>query len=638
MNKVMHNSQVQTNTSLYILILFSITALSGGILASSSVSADDSAVSNIAITVSASCTLSGTGQNSHNADINNGTYTTDIGTTTLKAFCNDSEGFAIYAIGYTGEEYGVTNLVGTNTNSTIVTGTATTAGNPDISNWAMKLGTISSPTPTYPITIDNGFSSYSEVPSTYTKVAHRDSGTDTGTNAEGSTLTTTYAAYISKTQSADTYNGKVKYTMVHPANETPLQPQTCPSGKICYFPNGSNVVGTMGQQSLETSDTEVTLLASNFSRSGYGFAGWSDSFDYTTNANANFYGPNEDISFTAGQYTDPNPGLSLYAVWIESAGTMQTDTSSVCNNLTASAYSNEGDSDESTWSITASLNSISALTDTRDGQTYAIAKLSDDNCWMIENLRRADKDSSNNDVILSNANTHNPSLPLTNIYDTNSTSNHLSPTSSVAYNAATAPEGWCTYSSPTSCYNQSRLRTTNTANRVIYSDGQTMSSTNANLYSYGNYYNWYSATAGNGTYSTNSNVTVLGDICPTGWHLPTGTGSGDFGKLFNSLGGYKNSNNVAQTMESTTTPTGVIMQKRIRHFPNNLLYSGFVEGGASLYYRGLNGFYWSSTASSNPLAYALYFENNSIYFNTLPGNNGRSKYSGMPIRCIATSP
>ncbi|MBO7718482.1 hypothetical protein J6S37_03255, partial [Candidatus Saccharibacteria bacterium] len=93
-----------------------------------------------------------------------------------------------------------------------------------------------------------------------------------------------------------------------------------------------------------------------------------------------------------------------------------------------------------------------------------------------------------------------------------------------------------------------------------------------------------------------------------------------------------------QTMESTTTPTGVIMQKRIRHFPNNLLYSGFVEGGASLYYRGLNGFYWSSTASSNPLAYALYFENNSIYFNTLPGNNGRSKYSGMPIRCIATSP
>lgn len=36
---------------------------------------------------------------------------------------------------------------------------------------------------------------------------------------------------------------------------------------------------------------------------------------------------------------------------------------------------------------TANLSSVSALTDQRDDQTYAIAKLADGNCWMIENLR-----------------------------------------------------------------------------------------------------------------------------------------------------------------------------------------------------------------------------------------------------------
>ena len=128
-----------------ITILITITILTGLILSSTTTSAtNDSVVDEVNITVPVSCTLTGTGMNTHNANIINGTYQADIGTTTLKAFRNDNEGFAIYAAGYTGNGIGGTNsnkLVGTNasSNATIDTGTATSVGNPDTSNWAMKL-------------------------------------------------------------------------------------------------------------------------------------------------------------------------------------------------------------------------------------------------------------------------------------------------------------------------------------------------------------------------------------------------------------------------------------------------------------------------------------------------------------------
>ena len=212
------------------------TVFAGAILASSIVSADDSVVDNINITVPVSCSISGTGMNTHNASIVNGTYQSDIGTTILHAFCNDSEGFAIYAAGYTGDEIGATNsnkLVGASTNIAIETGLATSTPNPDVSNWAMKLAITQDSgdtTGTNAYTIDSApntsggsdatFSQYHVVPNEYTKVAHKNSATNMTANTGGVKLTTTYAAYISKTQPADTYTGQVIYTLVHPASTT----------------------------------------------------------------------------------------------------------------------------------------------------------------------------------------------------------------------------------------------------------------------------------------------------------------------------------------------------------------------------------------------------------------------------------
>ncbi|MBQ5811958.1 hypothetical protein IIW29_00030 [Candidatus Saccharibacteria bacterium] len=207
-----------------VTVVFCVLLCSGIVFAD-----DDASVDDVSIVVPTACTLSGTGTGTHNATINPGQYVADIGTTTLKALCNDANGFAIYAAGYTGNTIGETNsnkLVGQNTSETIVTGLATSG---DTSNWAMKLATDS--TATYPVTIesapntsggsDASFSAYHVVPNEYTKVATRLQFTDVGTNATGSTLTSTYATYVSAGQVGDTYNGKVIYTLVHPNNSNP---------------------------------------------------------------------------------------------------------------------------------------------------------------------------------------------------------------------------------------------------------------------------------------------------------------------------------------------------------------------------------------------------------------------------------
>ena len=211
--------------------LASVSIMASGMVGITSFADGTDVVDEINITVPVSCTLEGTGMNSHNAEILNGQYNSSIGETTLKAYCNDNEGFAIYAIGYTDNLNGKNVLTSSVLGSThdIVTGTSTTGAN---SNWAMKLSTVSSPVPTYPIIIagssddteresgDPDFTSFQQIPNDYTLVAKRTSGTDIGTNAEGSTLKTTYQAYISQTQPAGTYTGQVKYTLIHPHDES----------------------------------------------------------------------------------------------------------------------------------------------------------------------------------------------------------------------------------------------------------------------------------------------------------------------------------------------------------------------------------------------------------------------------------
>ena len=71
-------------------------------------------------------------------------------------------------------------------------------------------------TPTIESDSNGSFSNYHIVPSTYTKVATFPSVTD---DFQGSSFKSTYRAYVSPTQPAGSYVGRVRYTMVHPADE-----------------------------------------------------------------------------------------------------------------------------------------------------------------------------------------------------------------------------------------------------------------------------------------------------------------------------------------------------------------------------------------------------------------------------------
>lgn len=243
------------------ILLSTITLISFCILKTSSVNA---AVDNIAITVPDSCSLSSTTDSTHTSNIYNGTYKEDIGTTTLTAFCNDNNGFSIYAIGYSNEVDGNNELIGSFSKQNIITGT-NISGN--TSNWAMKVTKETNDTLSYlpnNLSIDNSFDNYHAVPNEYTKVATNTSSTD---ETIGSVLKTTYAVYISPTQPVDEYSGKVKYILIHQDETTtpelPAEPKTVTvnyHGNGATFENGSTtntVVYTSTPMYVATTPTIV---------------------------------------------------------------------------------------------------------------------------------------------------------------------------------------------------------------------------------------------------------------------------------------------------------------------------------------------------------------------------------------------
>ena len=189
------------------------------------------------------------------------------------------------------------------------------------------------------------------------------------------------------------------------------------------------------------------------------------------------------------------------------------------------------------------------LTDTRDNNTYTVSKLADGKCWMTQSLRIINK-------------TITPA-------DSDVMTSYTIPASSIS--------GFSSY---------------DTSNAYVDSDG--------------GFYNWYTATAGTGTYSMSSGNTTV-SICPKGWRLPTGGNSGEFKTLYDNY------------------PSN----SALRSNPVNLTLSGNVRS-SSRDRQGIDGLYCSSTVNSGNYAYVLDLTTSAVgpaaYI---------SKYVGSSIRCIA---
>ena len=345
--------------------------------------------------------------------------------------------------------------------------------------------------------------------------------------------------------------------------------------------NGNNADSAYNMNTVSHSDilegNNVMLKAANFHRSGYGFLGWSTtqinpdaSNAETLIANAKIFGPNETItanSATLGQSTPAT--ITLYAVWLKSSGIMQDWTTASCTNMTAASYSDG----------TITPGSVVALRDYRDNEVYTIAKLADGSCWMIENLRLDPTVAS-----ISASNTNNPTSTFI--------SNRLNTYS------------WCSTSN------------TDCVERVL-------SAENPIGVDAGRLYNWYTATAGNGTLETSDSS--AGDICPTGWHLPTASYSSDYSALSVSVGG-KNDN-----LDSTTTPSGATISARLRTYPYNFIYTGYRL--VNTQYEGTtNGYYHASEGHETDGEYYKHFFN--VGNSEVEITYGRRAYIGNAIRCV----
>jgi len=406
-------------------MLLAVTLITGSILVSSGSFADMEEQSDATVTVASACTMFRESTIPHVAVGTIGTYHEDVGTTRLKTICNDKDGYAIYAIGYSNDTAGDTNMYGEEYGEVIPTGTASG----DVSNWSMKLAKDLNSYNPENLTITTGFENYHDVPSFQTKVASFEGATDT---TDGSVVTTTYAIRVSSTQLADTYTGQVRYTMVHPSDGT--------------TPEGPEPVITYVQDiTPETCPTTPTIVV-----------------------------------------------------------------------------------------------------DSRDGEEYYIAKLADNNCWLLDNLRL---DPATLSVALTPENTNmDANTPFT------------LPSSSNSGDSYTVAK-------------------INTASKDV------ISSYGSGTNKIGVYYNYCAASAGTYCFTSGNGVgNAEYDICPKGWRMATGGTEGEYYGLRMAY-----NDNVANL-------------KNALHSSFSGMYN-FSSGSAR--YQGETGHFWSSTRSDGWYMYHL---------------------------------
>ena len=368
---------------------------------------------------------------------------------------------------------------------------------------------------------------------------------------------------------------------------------TCEAGKICYGGNGST--GTMSDQTASAS-SDVMLTAPTYNKLGYAFVGWNTQ----ENGFGTTYQADETITTPS---TLNSEGLQLYAKWLPSAGEMQN------------------------WSGCSTLgeHQTVALTDNRDGKTYAVRKLKDGNCWMVNNLNLelANFAGTNN---LTSDNT-DLSTSRTDLTDLGNGKKAWDPSASTVAKYQSGE----TFSDFTlRVLGQSQPAQFQSEDQTGYWWGSKKSddgnytdldsvtnNTNAeiprsyNAYEEG-FYNWYAATAESGTYSM-SNASVSDSICPKGWQLPI---NGNVNKSYYRL--IETTYQISSASQLSNNPLSIVKGGFYDYVTGN--YAGIRRSGS----------YWTSTAFTNNSAYNLYFINDETVGTTASGH----KPYGNSVRCV----
>ena len=252
------------------------------------------------------------------------------------------------------------------------------------------------------------------------------------------------------------------------------------NGKNTLTSNNPSTTNVISAINTTTNDTGIT--SSNFTSNTWGYNLSQDSPSSTTtykpvpttNGNTAIisttsptdtdtynltFGTKVDTTLPSGTYSNQviisavaNPA---YIPPFDGIQTMQEMTSTICAN--------------------AEVGTTATLTDTRDSNTYTVAKLPDGACWMTQNLRLSSTTEDGSSRILTSA-------------DSNVTQNWTFPTGSLTSGNS---------------YTEAR---------------STISTDPEHALEYGGYYNYCAASAGT---CSQTEMDATQDICPKGWRLPT---------------------------------------------------------------------------------------------------------------------
>ena len=220
-------------------------------------------------------------------------------------------------------------------------------------------------------------------------------------------------------------------------------------------------------------------------------------------------------------------------------------------------------------------NSISiTLRDTRDNNTYTVAKLKDGKCWMIDNLKLG----SNNQTTL------------------------ITSEKSDVSNNYTLPRGATSgFSIPDTGF--------------FYLDNTK-----------GGYYSWFAATAGTGTPSMASG-NATSSICPRGWRLPTGGPGGEVEVMAKKYGDGTGTSAATSTALRATPVPGFTL-----YGGYNTNQGGYCANGEGYFQTSTA----ADADNNDPDSYSLYLTSSSVspaYHSQ--GSCTEDKNTGKSIRCVS---
>ena len=232
----------------------------GAVVADASATTDSGATASV--TVADACSLAVSGNNgvagedgyTYSTTVNNGS-TQVVTANYMMVSCNDYAGFKIYAIGYSGDTLGGTDMVASTSEDYNI---KTDGSNAYGSYWKMKLTNANSINTTIP----SAYTSFNVIPDDYTLVAQYASNTGNTASTAGM-ITPSYQIYVGSAQPAGTYTGKVKYTLVHPTSAAAPEKPRPPYMQDITKTELAELMPNIGDEAvlMDSRDTKTYIVA-----------------------------------------------------------------------------------------------------------------------------------------------------------------------------------------------------------------------------------------------------------------------------------------------------------------------------------------------------------------------------------------